>query len=394
MKGSIVERVYKNMTTYEVKWSTIDPGTGKRLQHSKGKFKYEEPARLRRGQPPEGRKVGDSAKEFLDELLGEVREGTWHPEQPVTVRQLFEVHWLPAQRERVRPTTWESYRGAVDSQILPFIGAVKVNALTPRMVTDWQARVRAERRLSARSVQMSTGFLKAAVKFAVETGLIRRDPLVGVRRPRSEPHVMTVWTPEQARTFLAATRTDRLFPAWALFLSRGLRRGEVAGLRWENLNLDAGTLRVVTTRVLMGDGTAVESGPKTKAGARTIDLDAPVVAILRQHRKKQLEEQLKAGEAWEGSGYVFVTELGTPYYPGYFSDAWERRISALGLPAIRLHDARHTCFSHMLADGEQVKVVQELAGHYAPSVTLDIYTHVMPGMAKKAGERRSAALGL
>ena len=97
-----------------------------------------------------------------------------------------------------------------------------------------------------------------------------------------------------------------------------------------------------------------------------------------------------AGEAWQGSGYVFTNELGEPYYPGYFSDAWERRIAALGFPKIRLHDARHSCFSAMLKDGTTVKVVQELAGHSSPTVTLDVYAHVLPGMAKEAGERMSA----
>jgi integrase len=203
---------------------------------------------------------------------------------------------------------------------------------------------------------------------------------------------MRVWTPEQSKAFLAATREDRLYPAFALLLGRGLRRGEVAGLQWRNVDLDTGSLRVATTRVLMNGGQAVESGPKTKAGARTIDLDASLVAILRQHRRHQIEEQLKAGEAWQGSGYLFTNELGQPYYPGYFSDAWERRIAALGLPRIRLHDARHSCFSAMVKDGTPIKVVQELAGHASPTITLEVYAHVLPGMAKEAGERMSAQL--
>jgi integrase len=239
---------------------------------------------------------------------------------------------------------------------------------------------------------MSTGFLKAATKYAALADLIGRDPLLGVRRPRSEARTMQVWTPEQSKAFLVATRNDRLYAAFALLLGRGLRRGEVAGLQWSNVDLEGGSLRVATTRVLMEGGQAVESGPKTKAGARTIDLDASLVAILRQHRRRQIEDQLKAGEAWQGSGYVFTNELGEPYYPGYFSDAWERRIAALGFPKIRLHDARHSCFSAMLKDGTTVKVVQELAGHSSPTVTLDVYAHVLPGMAKEAGERLSAQL--
>jgi integrase len=371
MKGS----TRKRGTTWTAYWFTSDPGTGRRQQHSKGGFRTQKDARG-----------------HLNEILGKVQDGSWKPDQALTVRVLLEDHWLPAQRPRVRATTLEQYQGAVASWILPYLGAVKVSTLTPRMVTEWQDRLSAERSLSARSLQMSTGFLKAGTKYAVENELIGRDPLAGVRRPRSEARVMQVWTPETSRAFMAATRGDRLFPAFALLLGRGLRRGEVAGLKWENLDLDGGSLRVAVTRVLMGNGRAVESGPKTKAGARTIDLDASLVAILRQHRRHQLEEQLKAGEAWDGSGYVFTSELGQPYYPGYFSDAWERRIAALGLPPIRLHDARHSCFSAMLKDGTSVKVVQEMAGHSSPTVTLDTYAHVLPGMAKEAGARLSAQL--
>jgi integrase len=284
------------------------------------------------------------------------------------------------------------YQGAVESWVIPYLGAVKVASLTPKMITDWHDRLSAERQLSARSLQMSTGFLKAATKWGIENGLLGRDPLVGVKRPRSQSRAMKVWTPDEARAFLAGTKDDRLYAAFALLLGRGLRRGEVAGLRWEHVDLKDGSLRVATTRVLMNGGQAVQSTPKTDAGARTIDIDANLVGILGRHGERQRSERKSAGEAWQDSGYVFTDELGHPYYPGYFSDAWERRIKALGLPRIRLHDARRTCFTAILAAGEPVKVVQELAGHANANITLGVYAHVLPGMAKAAGERLSAQL--
>jgi integrase len=371
VRGFIKQRASGSYTAF---WKVRDPGRGVYRQHTKV-FPTEK-----------------EAKKHLAIVAGKVAEGSWKPDQALTVAQLLLDHWLPAQRPRVRPTTLAQYEGAVESWVLPYLGAVRAATLTPKMVTGWQDRLSTERQLSARSLQMSTGFLKAATKYALENGLLGRDPLVGVRRPRAQARAMKVWTPEQAKTFLVSTRDDRLYAAWAIFLGRGLRRGEVAGLRWEHVNLDAGTLRVATTRVLTNGGQAVESGPKTDAGARTIDLDAALVAILRQHRRRQIEERLRAGEAYEDTGFVFVGELGSPYYPGYFSDAWERRISTLGLPKIRLHDARHTCFTAMLAAGEPVKVVQELAGHANPNITLSVYAHVLPGMAKAAGERLSAQL--
>lgn len=203
---------------------------------------------------------------------------------------------------------------------------------------------------------------------------------------------MTVWTPEEAKVFLTATKGDRLFAAWALFLGRGLRRGEVAGLTWSHVDLEGGRLAITATRVLTNAGKAVESRPKTAAGVRGIDLDSSLVAILRGHRARQAAEKLIAGEAYEDGGWVFTDELGRPYYPGYFSDAWDRRIRALELPRIRLHDARHSAASAMLAAGTPVKVVSELLGHADPGITMSVYAHVLPGAGKAAGERLSAQL--
>jgi len=166
----------------------------------------------------------------------------------------------------------------------------------------------------------------------------------------------------------------------------------VAGLKWSAVELDHSRLEVKLTRVLTDAGKVEETTPKTAAGRRTLDLDASLVAILRAHRKAQLEEQLKAGEAWEGSGYVFTNELGGAYYPGYFSDAWERRVKALGLPRIRLHDARHSAATAMLSAGEPLKVVSEMLGHSSANVTLSTYSHALPGAAKAAGERLSGQL--
>jgi integrase len=389
MKGFIRERRPGSYTVYWETRDAADPDT--RHQHTKAGFKHKEPARRSGGQLPKGRAEGDSAREYLNSIIGAVQDGSWRPDQAVTVKTLVLTHWLPAQEARVKPTTLAQYKGAVESWVLPHLGAVKVATLTPKLVTDWQAQLR-ERHLSDRVVQMSTGFLRAATKYALATGLIGRDPLAGVRRPRAQAPEMKVWTLEQSRTFLSAIKDDRLFPAFALLLDKGLRRGEVAGLKWSAVDLEAGSLRVALTRVLMNGGEAVESTPKTRAGARTIDLDPALVQILRQHHARQLREKMAGRDAYKDEGWVFCDELGTAYYPGYFSDVFERRLRGLDLPKIRLHDLRHTCFSAMLAAGEHEKVVQEMAGHANITITLGTYAHVLPGMAKAAGERRSAQL--
>jgi len=214
---------------------------------------------------------------------------------------------------------------------------------------------------------------------------------VGVRRPTVEQRQPTTWTDLEAREFLATTKDDRLTALWALALTRGLRRGELCGLRWSAIDLPGGTLQVVHTLVMV-DGKPQTSSPKTRAGVRSVPLDASLVSFLTAQRKVQAAERLKAGEAWQDGGYVFTDELGKPYSPDFVSKRFEDLVEVSGLPRIRLHDLRHTACSLMLAAGVQPKVVQELAGHSNISITLGIYGHTTPSMGRQAGEALSASL--
>jgi len=241
MRGFIRQRG----ATWTVYWSAIDPATGKRVQHTKGGFTRKEPAR-----PPKG----DSAREYLNSTIGSVQDGSWRPSKALTVKELLEDHWLPAQRSReLRPATLKQYRNVIAAWIVPTLGGVRVVAITPKQITEAVERLRTEksargrRGLSPRSAQLTVGVLKAACAWAVENGLLGRNPVIGVRRPRGNARTMAAWDAEAARAFLAATRDDRLAWCWALLLTRGLRRGEVCGLRWEDI--DGSVLRVNRTRV-------------------------------------------------------------------------------------------------------------------------------------------------
>ena len=187
-----------------------------------------------------------------------------------------------------------------------------------------------------------------------------------------------------------ATKDTRLAWAWAL-LTRGLRRGELCGLRWEDIDLDAGAARITRTRILV-DGKPTEAAPKTTAGHRTVPLDPSLVALLRAHKVRQGAEKLKTGPAYEEAGWLFADETGAPYYPDTLSEWFERKAADLELPSIRLHDCRHTAASLMLASGVPVTVVEEMLGHASPTITLSIYAHVLPGMGEEAGAALSANL--
>jgi integrase len=213
MKGSIRKRG----STYTVLWSTTDPATGARRQHSKGGFKKKEASK-----PPQG----DSAREYLNSILGGVSDGSWRPDKAMTVKELLEQHWLPAQKMRgLRPTTLDQYETVIDLWLVPYLGAVRVPALTAGDVQKVVEKLRTTKSpkrdgLSSRTLQLIVGVLKAACKWAVENGLLARNPIEGIRRPRVEREEMKIWTKDEAQSFIDATADERLAFAWTLFLTR------------------------------------------------------------------------------------------------------------------------------------------------------------------------------
>ena len=366
---------------YTCYWSVRDPATGKRVQHSKGGF------RTRR-----------AAQAHLNTILSAVETGAWRPDQAVTVRQLFLEHWLPAQEARgLRASTMSMYRGAVEWHILPHLGGKRVAALAPADVTAMVEHLRSapsakgRRGLSPRTAQAAVGTLKAATKRASTNGLVGRDPLAGLQRPRAKSPEMRFWTATEARAFLEATRDDRLGFAWALALATGLRRGELCGLTWGAIDLEARTLRVERTLVVV-DGKVAVSSAKTQAGRRTVPLGEEVVALLRTLRRRQTEERLRAGGAYAEGGALLADELGRPYAPDAVAKKFAEAVRAAGLPRIRFHDLRHSSATLMLAAGTPVRVVSEVLGHANVMVTLQTYGHVVPGMAEQATSALSASL--
>ncbi|HZJ28141.1 MAG TPA: site-specific integrase, partial [Acidimicrobiia bacterium] len=209
--------------------------------------------------------------------------------------------------------------------------------------------------------------------------------------PRRADTEMTVWSPEEAKQFLAYVGGDRLAAMWRLFLATGMRRGEVAGLRWIDVDLDAGRVAVRHTRVLVYDQ-AIISEPKTRRSRRVVSLDEGTVHALRLHRQRQDAERDHAGEVWIASGYVFVKEDGEPIDPDRISHVFRLTADAAGVPRIRLHDLRHTAAALALATGMHPKVMSDRLGHSSIAITLDVYGHLVPGLQEDAAEAVGALL--
>lgn len=194
-----------------------------------------------------------------------------------------------------------------------------------------------------------------------------------------------MWTPAQTAAFLASARDERLYALFHLVALRGLRRGEAAGLRWADLDLEAGTLAISRQLQQLG-GHLVTGPPKSQAGQRVIALDRTTVAALRAHRQRQRAEHAAAGDRWRGNGYVFTSRSGAPVPPDWLTRYFRRLVTASGLPPVTLQGLRHGAATLALAAGTQMKVVQDQLGHSTITLTADTYTCVLPEVARTAAE--------
>ena len=334
-------------------------------------------------------------------ILGSVLDGTFRRDTKLTVADLLD-RWLAAKRsEGLKEGTLTMYSNVVNGWLKPNIGGLPVTQLNETVAGELDKTLRSPEgsrlgrgALSDRSVQLAITVLKAATKWAwSQSHLMAHDVLAGYKRPkdRAGNRASSAWSAEEARQFLASVADDRLRCLWWLLLTRAPRRGEACGLKWEDVKLDLGRLQIVHTRVMVG-ASAGESDPKTAAGVRPIKLDAQLVTEFHNHRRRQLEERMAAGPAWEDSGYVFVDELGAPVLPQTVSRRFDALIAKAGVRRIRLHDARHSAATLLLEDGVPVHIVSKMLGHSKPSITLDIYSHAVDTGGDIAGERLTALL--
>lgn len=241
---------------------------------------------------------------------------------------------------------------------------------------------------SARTVQYTHTVLQHALKQAVNDGLIPRSPCDAVDPPQVSREEIQPLDRDQVRTLFDAARGDRLEALYTVAVHCGLRQGELLGLKWEDVNLQDGTLQVRRT-LSNGEFTA----PKTAKSRRQIKLTAGSVAALKAHRKRQPEERMERAGLWQDQGLVFASEVGTPISRHNLTRRWKALLKRARLPqSIRFHDLRHTCATLLLSRSVHPKIVQELLGHATIAITLDTYSHLLKGMGDAAAGAMDDAL--
>ncbi|WP_406139800.1 site-specific integrase [Streptomyces anulatus] len=314
------------------------------------------------------------------DLLAKVDQGV-----PVPTRSAKLSEWLPywldnVVKPRRKLSTYDKYEAHVRLYLVPMIGGKRLESLGVADVRRFLVQL--EKKTTAATAKESHRVLRTALTAACREELITRNVASLVEPPRAKSRELSPWSLDETLTFLAASRKDPLYAAFVLAITMGLRRGELVGLRWTDLDLDRRVL-YVRQQTQRRRGILYDDDPKGRR-RRAVPLPAMCIAPLRWHRMRQAEAKARAGEAWQESGHVFVTRTGRPVEPRNVYRSFTRVAESAGLRVIRLHDARHGCATILTAAGVAPRVVMEILGHSQISITMDVYTHVVQDTQREA----------
>ncbi len=376
MKGHIRER---SPGHWAIILDIVDPVTGKRRRkwHSFRGTKWE--AQIERSR-----------------LVTEISRGTYVEADKATVAQFLD-RWLDSVSLRVSPRTHERYSEICRKNLAPLVGALPLSKLRPDQISEAYGRaLKSGRRdgsggLSPRTVHHMHRLLKQALATAVRWGAIARNPADLVDPPKVEKGAMRALDARETARLIGHFRDTRMHVPVLLAALCGLRRGEIAALRWRSADLERGQLSVAASVEQTKAGIRIK---ETKSGkARTVALPSLVVSELRRHRARQAEDLLRLGVRLGDDSHIVCREDGEPLQPNSLTHEFVRILAlAPDLPKVRFHDLRHTHATQLLAAGVHPKVAQERLGHSTIGITLDLYSHVMPGMQEDAAAKVDAAI--
>lgn len=340
----------------------------------------------RRQQWKSGFRTKREAQQELTAALHALKTGTYVEAHQITVSQFLD-RWLEHAAHQVSTKSLESYESIVRLHLRPRLGHLKLDQLRPLHIEAYQNASLSGvgglvRPLAAKTVQMHHRVLSLALKQAVRWQLLPRNPAEAVEAPRPERRPMQALPAAELGRIIQEARSTRFYMGILLAISTGLRRGEVLGLRWSDVDLERRRISVSQAVQRQGAENAFVQ-PKSERSRRTVELPPFLVEELRRHKADQAQRRLLLGPDWKDHGLVVDSGDGAPFHPVSLTNAFARIVRRLGIRA-RLHDCRHSFATLLLLNGVHPKIVSEILGHSSTAVTMDVYSHVLPGMQEPA----------
>jgi integrase len=335
------------------------------------------------------------AEAKLRELQTEVDKGTYIEPNKTTLAE-FLRKWLPVCEPGLAKTTFHRYRAYVDQHIIPALGNVPLQKLTVLQVQEFANRLlergnlglgRCGKGCSVKSVRDCTCLLKQALDQAVEWEMLTRNPAKKIKIPRLVRHEPQILTEEQAMKVMDALRGTYLYMQALIAYHTGARLGEVLALTWDSINFDDGIVNIKRSYSMLDHDQPSFKEPKTKAGRRAVEVGPTLIKALRDHRKSQMQAKLSAGGRCQNKyNLICTTADGNFIKPTMLSSVFRMRTAALGFN-VSFHKLRHTYISLLIKAGVPINVISERVGHANPSITHNVYSHLLPGMGRDAAER-------
>lgn len=352
-------------------WFVVSAGkdeTGKRRQIKRRGFRTEK-----------------EAMREMRKILQQIDENTYIKRNKVKYVDFLEGEWLDSKALKLKHVTLNTYKNNIKNHISPYFKNNDISKITTQMIEKFYTYLSVEKGLAERTILDIHKVIKSSYKTAVKRRYVGSNPVVDAEVPKVPRKEMLVWDLSEATRFLDKTHESKLYIAFLLALTTGMRQSEILGLRWKDINWEEGALNVRQT--LSHDGKKLIKETKTKSSSRTISLTEKAINELKLHKKKMLKEKFSMGEDYTDMDLVVCTKHGTPVNPRNLLREFYRLMKKAKVSKIRFHDLRHTVATLMLSQGINPKIVKEILGHSDIRVTLDTYSHVLPSVHKETAKQ-------
>lgn len=337
-------------------------------------------------------KTKTEAREWLKQTISQIDSGLSFQGAQYSTSKYFQ-DWLVSKKNYIRTNTYKQYEQIVKQHINPALGQIKLRELTPIILQQFY-NYKIEIGTSENTVALIHRVLRCALRQAHNMGLIVRNPILSVKCPKPARKEMKTLNETQVRNLLLAAKGTGLEALLHITVTTGLRMGEVIGLKWEDLDMTSGTLRVQRQVQREKNKGLVFSQPKSTKSRRVIILGPTAILKLKHHYHQQHWSRLIAGDRWEENDLIFPNTIGKPMEHNRLLKDFKEILKLAGLPIIRFHDLRHTAATLMLQAGIHPKIVQETLGHADISLTMNTYSHALPTLQKEAAEKMDELVSL